>query len=86
VKRDLGELRVQGEESGNMTEVWVPKEEGWVDNETGLLRVNALSLDAKQEGLDLREWVEKKWVQYCNGLDEVPQSGKHDKPHQGGAY
>ncbi|KAH7362659.1 hypothetical protein B0T11DRAFT_339411 [Plectosphaerella cucumerina] len=65
---------------------WRPKKEGW----QGYLSINAGSLDAGQEGLDLREWKEKDWVMYLDLLEargpgtmELPRYGI---PHEDGMY
>jgi len=64
--------------------VWHPKESA--DGAScKYLSVNGMTLDAKQEGLDMREWVEKKWLIYCDMLDEQEEE-RFDRPHVGGAY
>lgn len=35
------------------------------------LTVTGLTLDPGQDGLDLREWTEKKWVMYVDMLPEM---------------
>jgi hypothetical protein len=83
---------VTGEETGLETiggktmSVWSPKKEGWKEGVGRCyLALNAHSLDAKQEGLDLREWAEKKWICYLDGMDETGEDN-YDKPHVGGTY
>jgi len=51
----------------------------------GFLSVNAHTLDAGQEGMDLREWHEKGWILYLDGLagKGKPQYGT---AHEGGVY
>ncbi|UQC73850.1 uncharacterized protein CLUP02_00497 [Colletotrichum lupini] len=51
-----------GEKS--MTKVWRPKKEGWVEGKKfgSYLSVNGYSVDAGQEGFDLREITEKNRV------------------------
>jgi hypothetical protein len=65
--------------------VWTPKREGWKEGSGSYLSLNAHTLDAKQEGLDLREWAEKKWICYLDCLDETGEDN-YDKPHEGGTY
>lgn len=66
--------------------VWRPKKEGW----QGYLSINAISLDAGQEGLDLREWTDKEWVMYIDLLDLKGDGNmatpRYDVPHEGGMY
>ena len=88
---DLGELGIPGEVVGEKTvTVWKPKTEGWAEYRGGemMLSVNAYAIDEGQEGFDLREWTEKKWVFYP---DNIPDVGKgaartYERPHPGGAY
>jgi len=68
-----------------MVKVWTPKEEGWKEGETGYLSVNAATLDAGQEGLDMREWTEKGWITYLDAKDEVGEA-RLGVPHEGGMY
>jgi hypothetical protein len=51
----------------------------------GFLSVNAHTLDAGQEGMNLREWHEKGWIMY---VDCLAGKGKaqYGKPHEGGVY
>lgn len=70
---------------GKKTKVWRPKKEGYEEEKTAMLKVNATSLDVGQEGLDLREWHEKGWVAYVDGLDRK-EEGRLGKPHRGGCY
>jgi hypothetical protein len=67
---------------GRLT-VWHPKEVS--GGASQYLSINGMTLDAKQEGLDLREWAEKKWLMYCDMLDEQEEE-RFDRPHVGGAY
>lgn len=62
--RDEGEVKeVEVEINGvnGKRKVWSVKRDGWEENG---LSVNACTLDAGQEGLDLREWMEKGWIEY----------------------
>lgn len=80
-KSEVVTRKVNGEE----TKIWKPVD-GHSDTKAGYyLSVNAQTLDAGQEGLDLREWVEKKWVCYLDCLDE---EGSHtfERPHRGGTF
>jgi hypothetical protein len=81
---DLAKAKVKGD--GTKVKVWVPNPDGWKEEEENWLRINATSLDAEQEGLDLREWTEKKWIQYVNWLDEVDGARSYEKPFRCGAY
>jgi hypothetical protein len=68
---------------------WRPMADGWKEEEEHWFRVNAMTLEAGQEGLDLREWTEKKWVQYVNMLDDYAQPGNrasYENPFEGGCY
>jgi hypothetical protein len=98
VERDVPEVQIpkRDEETrleigkemvgGARRKVWVPKEEGWDESRgESSLNVNAYTLEAKQEGLDLREWVEKKLICYLDCLDEV-NGPDFERPHADGAY
>jgi len=86
VEREIGSA------GGDKQRVWRPKavvpEDGWVENLQMYLSVNGYTLDAGQEGLDLREWTEKKWVLYldCYSETEGPTARSYERPHFGGAY
>ncbi|OAA71974.1 Mss4-like protein [Akanthomyces lecanii RCEF 1005] len=71
-------------------EVWRPKGQQAGANawRTGCyLSVNAHTIDAGQEGFDMREWVENESVMYYDFLtDEEPKPGQYGKPHPGGCY
>lgn len=50
------------------------------------LSVNAQTIDAGQDGFDMRDWVETKSVMYYDFLqDEEPGPGS-EKPYPGGCY
>jgi len=68
--------------------VWRPKKEGWVEGSKDYLSVNGYTIDAGQEGLDLREWTESKSVLYLDvlGASGVKEPSRYDRPHVGGAY
>lgn len=86
-----GERRVVDVPGQGSKEVWTPKREGWSENnkEAGpgpsYFTLNASSLDAGQEGLDLREWHEKEWIWYLDCLSKVGED-RIAKPHNGGMY
>lgn len=51
------------------------------------LSVNGHTIDAGQEGFDMREWVEKKSVLYYDFLqDDNSAPGRYEAPHIGGCY
>jgi hypothetical protein len=81
---------IPGYEKGKKVKVWHAKgkeDEKWVDKRRAgeYLSVNAYTLDAGQEGLDLREWTEKKWVAYLDCWEEKAEQ-RFEAPHVGGAY
>jgi hypothetical protein len=95
LEKEVPEVKIPGRmEEGNevperniggvKTKVWVPKEKS--EGEYGtILSVNAYTLEAKQEGLDMREWHEKGLICYLDTLDEK-EGERYDRPHIGGAY
>jgi len=70
---------------GKVTRVWRCKAEGWKEGTTGYLSVNALTLEQGQEGLDLREIVDKKWVAYLD-CKEYKEEVRFDYPQVGGTW
>jgi hypothetical protein len=68
------------------TKVWVPNPDGWQEEVTHWLRINAQTLDAGQDGLDIAKWHEKKWIQYVNWLDEDEGAASYEKPFHSGTY
>jgi hypothetical protein len=71
------------------TKVWGPKEPWAEGTENGYLSVNAATLEAGQEGLDLREWAEKGWIAYLDTLSAPqlePRENRLGKPYEGGMY
>ena len=82
VDRDVGG-------SGERVTVWSPLP-GFMDTMTTYLSVNAYTIEPGQEGFDLREWTEKKWVEYLDCLDLGGEKKKlqtsFDRPPRGGAY
>ena len=85
---DLGALGVAGEHAGRTTKVWRVKKVNQDSDAPRDLSINGHSIDASQEGLDLREWVDKGWIKYVECLsvegEGVPKFG--DKPFLGGTY
>ncbi|RFU81657.1 duf636 domain-containing protein [Trichoderma arundinaceum] len=89
------DIALAGAESSSETSIvsvkaWRPKK---VDLSPGLphqgsyLSVNGHTVDARQEGFDLREWVETKAVMYLDHLqsdDKLPP--RCERPHIGGSY
>ena len=82
-----GELREVDEPGGEgkKIKVWMPKKEGWEENDTGYLSVNATTLEPGQEGLNLNEWTEKGWIAYLDCKNEAEED-RLGKPHEGGMY
>ncbi|OLN86168.1 hypothetical protein CCHL11_04111 [Colletotrichum chlorophyti] len=78
-------------ESRGLTKIWKPRKEGWVEGRSfgSYLSVNGFSVDAGQEGFELREMTEMKWVGYVDWR-ELNQKGsqgiRYDRPWEGGAY
>jgi hypothetical protein len=81
----LKRLGFENEDDAKAVRVNIPGT-GWKDGTTHFLRVNAHALDADQKGLDLREWHERKWVQYVNWFDEVDGARSYERPFHFGAY
>jgi hypothetical protein len=79
---DLERAKIEGD--GTKVKVFQPNKD-WKEEGNACLRINALTLDAKQEGLDLREWGEKKWIQYVNWLEEI-QGYDYERPYVSGTY
>lgn len=73
------------ESEGTITKVWRCKPEGWKEGRTSYLSVNALTIEAGQEGLDLRELVDKKWVEYDDCKD-FKEEDRFDYPQVGGTW
>jgi hypothetical protein len=70
---------------GEMTRVWKCKVEGWKEGKTGYLSVNALTIEQGQEGFDLREIVDKKWIAYLDCKD-YKEEDRFDYPQEGGTW
>ncbi|KAH8892837.1 hypothetical protein GQ53DRAFT_861020 [Thozetella sp. PMI_491] len=78
---------------GEKTRFWHVVKEGWKEGSkltTGCcLAVNALTIDAGQEGIDLAEWTEKNFTVYVNNIeaDGKPKGGRSvERPFPGGCY
>ena len=93
----LGKLDIGGDVEAMLNEdgvlvkrmsVWKPKKEGWVEwpapGANSYLNVNMCTLDADQEGLDLRYFHEKGWIGYCEMLKGA--KGYQHTPYEGGMY
>jgi len=80
------EARFDGEEK---RKVWVvaKDEDEWREgvNLGYYLSVNGYTLEAKQEGLDLRQWKEDGLVGYVDSLDDAGEE-QYERPHVGGSY
>lgn len=76
---------VQREVEGEKRAVWALKEVGYVEGQGRYLTINAQTLEAGQEGLDLREWHEQGWICYLDCLDESEEA-RYGLPHRGGMY
>jgi hypothetical protein len=77
-----------GEESeGKMTKVWRCKKEGWKEGKGkgNYLSINAHTIEPGQEGLDLREIVDKKWIAYLDFKDRKEED-RFDYPHESGTW
>jgi hypothetical protein len=92
---DLTELGVEPgfglKDEQTKTKVWRPKRDGWKEGKVNgcYLSVNGQSVEAGQEGFDLIEFVDKKWVLYydyleLDGTEAKPQ--RYGKPHEYGTY
>ena len=76
---------VEREIEGKKVRVWASKEEGWEEGKGCYLSINAQTLEAGQEGADLREWHDKGWIHYLDCLDEK-EDDRWGVPHRGGCY
>lgn len=91
---DLEEWLDRGSE-GMMTRVWRPKAEGptgsdpptarWDEKHHTYFSINATTLEPGQEGLSLKEWHEKGWINYLDLLDQKEEH-RNGEPHRGGMY
>ncbi|OHX01233.1 hypothetical protein CSPAE12_00037 [Colletotrichum incanum] len=92
VKSEKNEAGKDGaSDNSGLTKVWRPKKDGWKEGKKfgSYLSVNGYSVDAGQDGFDLREITENKWVGYLDWLElhsEGSQGIRFDRPWEGGAY
>ena len=88
-KTEVVEVELPTEFGQDRANVWRPMKghEGWTEGQGGnsYFSLNATTLDAGQEGLDLRSIHEKGWVVYVDGLDDVGER-RAGEPHRGGMY
>jgi hypothetical protein len=91
VEVDVQEL-VEGKSEGKKTLVTRPQAGAWVERGTreqrnAYLSVNLLTLE-KEQGFDLRELVEKKWLAYldCYETGGVRSEPRYDRPFEEGTY
>lgn len=63
------------------TKIWKVKP----TSEYKYLSVNGVTVDAGQEGFELRDYVENKSLTYLNWLQDEDES-RTDRPHAGGCY
>jgi hypothetical protein len=89
---DLGLVQDEGQEEAQAKmKVWRPKKEGWKEGRVNgcYLSVNGQSIEAGQEGFDLTEFVDNKWVLYYDYLElggGEAKARRYGKPHEYGAY
>ena len=90
IEVDLGDLGVKGEEKGKTVKAWRPKPEGWSESARKgcYLSVNGYTLDADQEGLDPREWVDENTIMYLDILHDGRDRDGYEfgGPFAGGSY
>ncbi|OAQ57999.1 hypothetical protein VFPPC_11748 [Pochonia chlamydosporia 170] len=86
VELDLEELGVHGRgERGTKTQLWRPKKGGGHPELGNYVSVNGHTVDANQDGFDMRELTEKNFVMYCDCFgDETPP--RYGKPQVHGCY
>jgi hypothetical protein len=86
--RELGIGTVAAEDNGvTKVKAWKLKKKGYAEVPDGdnYFSVNAVTVNPKQNGLDLREWHERRWIAYVDSL-ERKESFKVGSPHVGGIY
>jgi hypothetical protein len=66
--------------------VWSPQRDDWdeVRSFESYLSVNLTSVDAKQEGFDLRDFSRFNWILYLEALNDSDQEG--EVPFEGGMF
>jgi hypothetical protein len=88
---EIGELGidllplVNGTKQGETKEKTLAWRTKFVEGAHNYLTINGITLDQEQEGLDLREWAEKGWVQYLDCKDRIGKP-RFGLPHEGGMY
>jgi hypothetical protein len=72
--------------AGEPVAVWSPRREGWEEGsgKPSYISVNLTSVDAKQEGFDLRDFGRFRWIQYYDLLNDNRQSA--DEPFEAGMF
>ncbi|EEP76917.1 predicted protein [Uncinocarpus reesii 1704] len=70
---------------GKLTRIWRMGEEKWQPGKKGYLSINLHTIDQGQDGLDLRELVDKKWVEYLDCKEETSPL-RYDYPQNGGTW
>lgn len=72
---------------GKTTKVWRAKADGWQEGkvDTAYLSVNAITVEPGQKGFNMKEWYEKKWINYLDTKDET-EDNRMGEPHEGGTY
>ncbi|KAE8374859.1 hypothetical protein BDV26DRAFT_269255 [Aspergillus bertholletiae] len=76
------------EESTKTVTVWRVNPDGYQEDVTGYLSINALTVDQDQahgDPLDLRQLVDKKWVEYL-GWKGPTLDSRYDYPHDSGTW
>ncbi|KAK9358872.1 hypothetical protein V1504DRAFT_441809 [Lipomyces starkeyi] len=68
------------EKATKMTKAWMVKADGWVENVTGYLSINGLTLEPGQQGLDLRELKNKGWIEYLDRKEDKHED-RFEYPH-----
>jgi hypothetical protein len=77
------------EVEGQRVKAWRAASEGWREGSgpsprPSYFSINAATLDAGQEDLDVRQWHENGWMRYVDSLDDT--AGAYEKPQRGGMY
>jgi hypothetical protein len=79
---EVKEVEIEGEKK----QVWSVKKEGWDEAEgPSYFSLNAASLEPGQEGLNLKEWTEKGWIDYYDSKEDAGEY-RFGEPHDGGMY
>jgi hypothetical protein len=78
----LGKSEAKDDGKDKEVKIWHTKLDDGVYN---YVSVNAVTLDPRQEGLDLSEWTEKGWIYHVDTL-EGKERDIFGLPHVGGMY